>query len=75
MNKNTKIISAYPCCGKTYAKEYAKTLFKEDNYIPKIMDSDSSKFSWIEKEELLVLLFSILASTIKFFFYSTICFF
>ena len=37
--KNTIVISAYPCCGKTYAyKHYA------DKY--SIIDSDSSLFSW-----------------------------
>lgn len=51
MNKNTKVISAYPCCGKTYAKEYAKELFQEYDYIPTFADSDSSKFSWIEHED------------------------
>lgn len=51
MNKNTKVISAYPCCGKTYAKQYVKELFRGMDYIPKIADSDSSKFSWIEKED------------------------
>lgn len=42
--KNTKIISAFPACGKTYACEKLKELgFKA-------LDSDSSSFSWIERE-------------------------
>ena len=42
--KNTKIISAFPACGKTYACEKLKELgFK-------VLDSDSSSFSWIERE-------------------------
>lgn len=42
--KNTKIISAFPACGKTYACEKLKELgFKT-------LDSDSSSFSWIERE-------------------------
>ena len=37
--KNTKIISAFPACGKTYVF---------DNFKDKvILDSDSSKFSWV----------------------------
>ena len=40
---NTLIISAYPCCGKTYMYENFK-----DKY--KILDSDSSNFSWIERK-------------------------
>ena len=40
-NRETKVVSAYPCCGKTYAyKNY------QDRY--KILDSDSSEFSWIK---------------------------
>lgn len=37
--KNTKIISAFPACGKTYVFENFKDKV--------ILDSDSSKFSWI----------------------------
>lgn len=37
---NTKIISAFPACGKTYA--FKK--LNEKGY--KILDSDSSQFSW-----------------------------
>lgn len=40
--RKTLVISAYPCCGKTYLKEHG---FR--NY--SILDSDSSKFSWIER--------------------------
>ena len=36
------IISAYPCCGKTYSAENLS-----DKY--KIIDLDSSKFSWIKR--------------------------
>lgn len=43
MSKRTVVISAFPCCGKTYAYEHY-----QDKY--SILDSDSSKFSWkIEK--------------------------
>ena len=38
--KNTVVISAFPCCGKTYAFEHY-----QDKY--SMLDSDSSKFSWI----------------------------
>ena len=38
--KKTKIISAFPACGKTYA--FKK--LNEKGY--KILDSDSSQFSW-----------------------------
>lgn len=37
----TVVISAYPCCGKTYAFEHY-----QDKY--KILDSDSSEFSWMQ---------------------------
>lgn len=39
MSKKTVVISAYPCCGKSYAYEHYK-----DKY--SMLDSDSSKFSW-----------------------------
>lgn len=42
--KNTKIISAFPGCGKTYC--YNK--YKDSDI--KILDSDSSEFSWIKDE-------------------------
>lgn len=42
--KNTKIISAFPGCGKTYC--FNK--YKDSNI--KILDSDSSEFSWIKDE-------------------------
>lgn len=38
--KNTVVVSAFPCCGKTYAFENY-----QDKY--SILDSDSSQFSWI----------------------------
>ena len=41
--KETKIISAYPCCGKTYAFENYQDIYS-------ILDSDSSEFSWIYRE-------------------------
>lgn len=41
--KETLVISAYPCCGKTYAFEHFK-----DQY--DMLDSDSSLFSWIYDE-------------------------
>ena len=37
--KNTKVISAFPACGKTYIYEN----FKDKVFL----DSDSSKFSWV----------------------------
>lgn len=43
MTKKPIIISAYPCCGKSYATEHLK-----DKYV--IFDSDSSKFSWITRK-------------------------
>ena len=42
--KRTVVVSAYPCCGKTYAFEHY-----QDKY--SILDSDSSKFSWIHNED------------------------
>lgn len=42
--KNTLVISAFPCCGKTYA---CKKL-QEEGYT--VWDSDSSQFSWITKK-------------------------
>ena len=40
--KNTIIVSAFPCCGKTYYFENKKDLV--------VLDSDSSNFSWIKDE-------------------------
>ena len=37
--KDTKVIAAFPACGKTYCFD------RNEDYI--ILDSDSSKFSWI----------------------------
>ena len=42
--KKTKIISAFPACGKTYAFEK----LNNNGYI--VLDSDSSQFSWIERD-------------------------
>lgn len=39
--KNTKVIAAFPACGKTY---YFNN--REENNT--VLDSDSSKFSWVE---------------------------
>lgn len=41
--KDTKIISAFPCCGKTYCYE--------NNTDLTILDSDSSGFSWVKDEQ------------------------
>lgn len=49
MTKETKIISAYPCCGKTYLTNNIKNIFYDLETLPTILDSDSSKFSWIEE--------------------------
>lgn len=38
---DTKIYSVFPACGKTYCYEH------QENYNLKILDSDSSEFSWI----------------------------
>lgn len=40
MDKKTVVVSAFPCCGKTYAFENY-----QDKY--SILDSDSSEFSWM----------------------------
>lgn len=40
--RKTLVISAYPCCGKTYMAEHG---FHDYS----ILDFDSSKFSWIER--------------------------
>lgn len=47
MEKNTKIIAAYPACGKTYFKENSTDFFNDEEMV--ILDSDSSLFSWIYK--------------------------
>ena len=39
----TKIYSVFPACGKTYLYEH------QDDYGLKILDSDSSQFSWVLK--------------------------
>lgn len=44
MNKRTVVVSAFPCCGKTYAFENY-----QDKY--SMLDSDSSQFSWIYETE------------------------
>ena len=41
--KDTKVIAAFPACGKSYCFE------RNEDYI--ILDSDSSKFSWIYSED------------------------
>lgn len=40
---NTIIFSVFPACGKTYLYEH------QEDYDLKILDSDSSQFSWIER--------------------------
>lgn len=40
----TVVISAFPCCGKTYAYQNY-----QDKY--KILDSDSSQFSWVKDKD------------------------
>lgn len=42
MIMNTKIYSVFPACGKTWLYEH------QEDYDLKILDSDSSQFSWIE---------------------------
>lgn len=42
--KRTVVVSAFPCCGKTYAFEHY-----QDKY--SMLDSDSSKFSWIYTDD------------------------
>lgn len=44
MNKRTVVVSAFPCCGKTYAFKHYQNKYK-------ILDSDSSQFSWIWETE------------------------
>lgn len=39
---NTRIYSVFPACGKTYLYEH------QEDYDLKILDSDSSNFSWIK---------------------------
>lgn len=41
-NMDTKIYSIFPACGKTWLYEH------QEDYDLKILDSDSSNFSWIE---------------------------
>ena len=41
--KNTIIISAFPCCGKSYCYNHY-----QDSY--SMLDSDSSQFSWVKDE-------------------------
>lgn len=43
--KQTKVLSCFPACGKTYVYDHQKELGIT------IMDSDSSKFSWIITQE------------------------
>lgn len=46
MSKNTKVISAYPCCGKSYIVENSDYIFRGDDEEIIVLDSDSSVFSW-----------------------------
>lgn len=41
---NTKIYSIFPACGKTWLYEH------QENYDLKILDSDSSQFSWVYRK-------------------------
>lgn len=41
---NTKIYSVFPACGKTFLYEH------QEDYNLKILDSDSSEFSWIRSD-------------------------
>lgn len=41
---NTKIYSIFPACGKTYLFEH------QEDYGLKILDSDSSQFSWVHRK-------------------------
>ncbi|MEG0728241.1 MAG: hypothetical protein RR420_01325 [Anaerovoracaceae bacterium] len=45
--KNTLVISAFPCCGKTYFTNNHKDWGIDID----VADSDSSKFSWIETDK------------------------
>lgn len=51
MDKNTKIISAYPCCGKSYIFNNVNEVFQgeEENIV--VLDSDSSLYSWLETSD------------------------
>lgn len=42
---NTKIYSIFPACGKTWLYKH------QEDYGLKILDSDSSKFSWVEVDD------------------------
>jgi hypothetical protein len=42
---DTKIFSVFPACGKTYFFEH------QDDWNLRILDSDSSQFSWMYKED------------------------
>ena len=42
MTKRTKIISAYPCCGKSYITLYKKDIFGEESDNIQILDIDKS---------------------------------
>ena len=44
MSKRTVVVSAFPCCGKTYAFENYQNKYS-------MLDSDSSKFSWTYEAE------------------------
>lgn len=44
MSKKTVVVSAFPCCGKTYAFQNY-----QDRY--SMLDSDSSEFSWVKDND------------------------
>lgn len=49
MNKNTKVISAYPCCGKSYIVDNVDYMFRGEEEEVFVLDSDSSRFSWLQE--------------------------
>lgn len=49
MNKNTKVISAYPCCGKSYIVDNVDYMFRGEEEEVLVLDSDSSRFSWLQE--------------------------
>ena len=48
MEKKTRVIAAYPACGKSYFTENVRDYFDNEN--PIILDSDSSNFSWVYED-------------------------
>ena len=54
MTKKTIVISAYPCCGKSYIVENQKKIFRgitnDSGEKISVADSDSSGYSWIYED-------------------------